>query len=94
MRRWNYELRTGRALRQAIENGDYADVLVQLENAYAELRDHGYIDEDDYDRYTESFMDYLEDDTFDDDEEFEETVDFELSEFYDLCDNIGVWVTL
>ena len=29
-----------------------------------------------------------------DEDDPEDTVDFELTQFYDLCDNIGVWVSI
>lgn len=87
--RWNYQLKHGSALRNAINSGDAEDVLDQLLKSYEELRDEGLIDEDDFERYTGDFEMYDVDD-----EDFEDDIDYELDDFYDLCDNIGVWITL
>lgn len=91
-RRWEYTLKSGKNLRDAIEAADTLEVVNQLSTAYTELLDAGYIDEDDYASYTAEFMDYLEDDYFDDEEEFIDAVDYELDQFYDLCDNLGVFI--
>ena len=88
--KWNYELRCGRALRRAIEDEDLEKVLLTLRQAYRELLRAGYIDEDDYEEYTSNIDYQLEDtDNLDEDE-----VDYELSDFYDLCDNLRIWVSM
>jgi len=91
--RWEYELKCGKALREAIQDGDLPEVLRQIQNGYRELADNGIIDEDDYERYTEDFEMYLYDD-FQDWDDPEETVDYELDNFYDLCDAVKVWIPL
>ena len=85
--RWNYTLKCGKALRDAIKAEDIPEIFNQLKRAYQELLAKGLIDEYDYEEYTEDFEFYS-------DEEDEETVDYELGDFYDLCDNLGVWVAL
>lgn len=87
--RWSYTLKSGSALRSAIKDGDPMDVIHSLQNAYAELRDAGLIDEDDFDSYTGDFELYEEDD-----DDIEETADYELDNFYDLCDALKVWIPL
>ena len=84
---WQYTLTCGKDLRDAIEAEDLEGVIWQLKNCYEELRDHALIDDDDFERYTEDF-DYYD---FDD-EDIEDSIDWELGQFYDLCDNINVWI--
>lgn len=87
--RWSYTLKSGSELRSAIEDEDPMGVIFALQNAYAELRDAGLIDEDDFDSYTGDFELYEEDD-----DDIEETADYELDNFYDLCDALKVWIPL
>lgn len=89
---WRYQLKNGSALRRAIDSEDPYAVMEQLRVCYEELLDAGLIDEDDFERYTEDFELYGDFSDYDDDAT--DTVDFELDQFYDLCDNIDVWVTL
>lgn len=84
--KWRYTLKNSKALRSAINSEDMTEVLKQIFAGYEELRDEGLIDEDDFESYTSDFELYLDDP--------EDTVDYELSNFYDLCDNIGVWIEL
>lgn len=87
MARWKYELKCGKKLRKAINESTPYDVLNVLRDAYGELLGNGIIDEDDFDRWTSDFELYDEDvDEYD--------VDYELGEFYDLCDNLGIWIPL
>lgn len=87
--RWSYTLKSGSELRSAINDEDPMGVIFALQNAYAELRDAGIIDEDDFDSYTGDFELYEEDD-----DDIEETADYELDNFYDLCDALKVWIPL
>lgn len=86
MAKWNYTLKNGVQLREAIHNEDAARVLEELKVCYKELLKAKQIDGDDYDSYIDQIEGYDEDDI----DEF--TVDYELSEFYDLCDNLRIWV--
>lgn len=93
--RWNYTLKCGKALRNAIHSGDSYETIEQLRRAYQELLDAGIIDEYDYESYTEDFDMYIgSDDEYDEYDDIEESIDYELGEFYDLCDNLGVWVDI
>lgn len=87
--RWSYTLKSGSELRSAIDNEDPMGVIFALQNAYAELRDAGIIDEYDFDSYTGDFELYEEDD-----DDIEETANYELDNFYDLCDALKVWIPL
>ena len=84
---WRYQLKAGTDLRNAITDEDPEDVLFALRAAYQELWERGFIDEDDYEQYSAELDDF---DT--DDEDIESSVNWELDQFYDLCDNLRVWV--
>lgn len=88
MARWKYELKCGKELRKAIEEGSCNRTLNILEKAYKELLEAGLIDENDYEWYTDEFI------VYDADGLDEYDINYELSEFYDLCDNIGVWIPI
>lgn len=91
MRNWGYQLKSGIALRKAIHSEDPYAVIEQLRVCYEELLDAGLIDEYDFERYTEEFELYED---FSDYDDATDIVDYELTQFYDLCDNIDVWVTI
>lgn len=96
-RRWKYELKRGKELRDAIEDGDYDGILATLQMCYQELAGKGFIDQEDCDMHVNE-LDYIDtEDNFGDDEEYyevEDEIDDVLRDFYDLCDDIGVWVSL
>lgn len=86
---WSYTIKSGAKLRRAIEDEDYEEIKDCLMDCYSELLNNKIIDEDDYESWTES-VEMLDPD----DEEAEDEFNFELSVFYDLCDNLNVWVAL
>lgn len=71
-------------LRNAADKGDVVCVLKALISAYEELYDAGIIDRDDYEEYTEE-IDIIDPDDV-------ESAEYQLQEFFDLCDNIGIFV--
>lgn len=85
---WDYTLRTGAELRDAIHREDLRDIILALRKGHEELHSVGLIDEWELDTYTEDFEMYL-DDT---DDLNDETVNYELGNFYDLCDSLRVWI--
>lgn len=85
--KWNYVLAGGRDLRKAIDEGDVQAVVLHLESCYKELLKAGLIDEYDYDRFEDEAHLSLYGDEIDEDD-----VDYEMSEFYDLCDALRVWI--
>ncbi len=85
--KWNYTLTAGKGLRSAIGDGDAQMVLLHLIVCYRELLDAKCIDTDDYEHYTEEVRQCVYGAEIDEDE-----VDYELSEFYDLCDALRVWI--
>ena len=89
--RWKYELKNGKTLRNAIREERLEDIIPCLRECYRELLDAGIIDEYEYGQYTEDFDMYGD---FSDWDDPEDTVDYELDNFYDLCDNVWVWVSI
>ena len=87
--RWNTRLKAGSALRRAIAEEDYQGVIDGIRACYKEMLDKGIIDDWDYERWTEDLDMYETDD-----EDIEDTLDYELGNLYDACDNLGCWVEL
>ena len=86
---WEYTLKSGKKLRSSIDEGDPMKVLDALRQSYKELLDADIIDDYDYESGTGNFELYDADD-----EDIEESVDYELDDFFDLCDNLRVWVPI
>ena len=86
---WKYELQSTDELMQAIDSEDYVGVINALRDCYQELLDVELITPEDFDSYTEDFDLYGD---FSDWDDPESTVNYELEQFYDLCDNIRAWV--
>lgn len=83
MKRWEIKI-DGERLRDAIHRADLLDIKYELSGIYNTLFDKGIIDE--YER-----MDMLDELDFIEDEN---EMDYVLSELYDLCDNLRVWITI
>lgn len=88
-KQWQYTLKSGSLLRDAIDEGDLQQVQSVLIDCYDELHNNNLIDDDDYESYIEDvrMLDAS-------DEDAEDEFDYQLNEFYDLCDNLNVWVAL
>ena len=89
MAKWNYTLKFGKNLREAISDNDSEMVVKCLICCYRELLNKL----SDEDREWQEFD--IEDaifnlENFDEDED----VDDYLAEFYDLCDELGAWVSM
>ena len=89
--RWNYQLKCGKALRDAIHDENPGEILEMIMKAYQELLDNDMIDDYDFESYTEDIEMYMDDI---EDEDIEDNIDYELDNLYDLCDNIGVWIPI
>lgn len=87
---WRYTLKNGPALRQAIEDEEPDAVVTELRKCYDELHNQGFIDDRDYESWVEEGLDFLDPD----DDDYYDSIDFELDQFYDLCDNIRVAIPL
>lgn len=89
-------------IRKSVEDGDLIHILHALKRGYTELVESGIIDRDDY-NYHMKDVEYLIDDIEDSQEDvlppyileqYVEDVDHQLSEFYDLCDDAGIWINI
>lgn len=91
-RNWKTNLINGEALRKAIDDEDYDEVRDTLIACYKEIAEkRPDVIEDEYE-----LNDYIESiEILDaDDDDIEDSLDYELSEFYDLCDANNIWVNL
>lgn len=97
-RKWDYVLKSGVALRRAIQDEDIEGIRQGLIDCYNELFENDLIDEYERDEWVEEVEDadfageYNDDDFYGDYDE--DLVDYELDQLYDLCDNINVFVAL
>ena len=98
MKEWKYTLKNGKILREAIKEEDYEKILRTLKECYIEILDffvkEGLTEledrDDEYEEYVENIDVLLSDvDTIEEDD-----IDYELSLFYDLCDNTNIWIEL
>ena len=88
-RTWKVQIDAGKKLRQAIDNDDYQAVIDNIKACYQEMLDKEIIDQDDFYEWTEQ-LDWLDLDS----EDAEENIDYELSNLYDACDNLGCWIAM
>lgn len=90
MAKWNYTLRWGKHLREAIDDEDVELVVKCLICCYRELLNKL----SDEDKEWEQFDIEQEIFCLESFEEDEENVDDYLEVFYDLCDELGAWVAI
>ena len=91
MKRWKYKLKNGVQLREAISNEDLEQTVKCLLFCYQELNEK--LDAEDREYRWDKIDDALvELQCFEFDEDAEENLNDHLADFYDLCDEIGVWV--
>ena len=87
MGKWKYTLCFGKNLREAIEAEDVKLVVRCLIVCYHEL--FNKMSDDDKDYYESDIEDTIFNlENFDEDED----VDSYLEEFYDICDDVRVWI--
>ena len=91
MANWNYTCKNGKALINAIDGENTVKILKALINCYEEIR--AMLAEDDslYDSDIEVSIYDIQDRLNGGDTE-EDDVDILLEEFYDLCDEVRIWV--
>ena len=89
MAKWNYTLRWGKQLHEAIDEADVEMVVKCLICCYRELLNKLSDEDKDWKQFDiEDAIFNLE--SFDD----EEDVDDYLEVFYDLCDELDAWVAI
>ena len=91
MNKWVYTITNGKALHEAIDDGDVKATIEALKLCNQELLDK-LTDEDrewkgDDIEYAINFLDYTV-------TEDKEEVDSYLDDFYGLCDDLRAWITL
>lgn len=99
--RWNYTLKCGKALRQAIDDENPAEILTILQQAWTEIHQNfpDEYDENDLESdlddieneldNVENYEDY--DMTY---EDVEDNIDYMLNNLYDFCDSFSIWVDM
>lgn len=93
MSNWVYTLKTGKALHEAIHEGDVDLVVKCLLVCYKEL--YGKLTDEDKEWRGYDIEDAIETLTyFDADEAEDDDVDYYLDDFYNLCDELRAWITL
>lgn len=89
MAKWNYTLRFGKNLREAIEAEDTEIIVKCLITCYRELLNK--LSDDDKDLIEFDIEDAIYNlENFDP----EEDIDDYLSCFYDVCDDVRAWITI
>lgn len=96
---WKYQLKSGTALRKAIDSGDYSAIKSSLINAYKEINKAMPDDFEDYELESKlddiNFLDTeFDPDIHDSEDDVTDSWDWELSDFYDLCDSLKIWIPL
>ena len=89
MARWNYTIRAGKFLREAIESEDTTLVVSRLLQCYRELLNKLSDEDKEWKQFDiEDAIFNLE--NFDENEDVDEYLEW----FYDLCDDVGAWVAI
>lgn len=91
MTKWDYIIKSGKELREAIHNEDIEQTVKCLISCCEELlRKLNLRDKDDFEEDINDIIDTLYDiDSYDID-----TVDDCLRDFYDICDYVAAWVEM
>ena len=101
MTNWKYRLKVGSDLREAINDENYEDVLKYLEKAWREINkqfpedyEEDELNEDIADIANERDNLYNYEDYDMTIEDVEENINYLLSNLYDYCDNMGIWIEI
>lgn len=93
MAQWNYTIRSGKALHEAIEAEDVEMVVKCLIACYRELLNK--LSDEDKDWKQFDIEDTIEILTYyDADPDDEDDVNYYLEEFYDICDDVRAWIAI
>lgn len=89
MAQWNYTLKWGKQLHEAIHDEDIEMVVKCLIACYRELLNKLSDEDRDWNEFD------IEEEIFClENFEEEEDVDGYLESFYDICDDVGAWITI
>lgn len=95
MARWRYKLESGKYLRQAIEEENIEDIIAWLQTLYQEINAQfpDEYDNSEVEAVCADLDDIYEDwENGDDEDDIENRLDYMLNDFYDLCDEMDIWV--
>lgn len=101
MAKWRYILKNGKALRDAINKDSNEETLEALRKCYEEIHEAMpdeyteedlYRDIDEIENQLDNCENYEDYDMTEDD--VQDEVNYLLSNFYDLCDGLRIWVEL
>lgn len=92
MGRWQYTLKFGKALRNAIDEEDYSKILDCLVGCFSEINKAlpDIYDTNELDCDLDDI--FVIKDNYEDGEDVEDSINYKLEDLFDLCDNLGVWV--
>lgn len=102
MGNWIYRLKSGTALRRAIDNEDLAEVLDKIEVCYEEIHSKfpdKFDSEDleeikaDIDNERDNLENYEDYDDFEY-EDVEDNINYLLNNLYDFCDDFDIWIEM
>lgn len=93
MARWTYTIKNGKALREAIYEGDAEKVVKCLLKCYEELLKKLNDEDKDWKGYDiEDTIEILK--LYDEGPDDDDNVDYYLDEFYNICDDVRAFVAL
>lgn len=103
MRQWKYTLKNSKALRNAINNENYLEILKELIKSYKqivkiEIKD-GIIsmseEENTLNDYISDIQNYIDYELMDiENINQEDDINYFLTDLYDLCDDLNIWISL
>lgn len=101
MSNWKYKLKSGRALRSAINDNDYYGILTQLRSCWKEIHEQFPDDfdedelEDMYDDINNALDNVQNANEYDlSEEDIEDEINYFLDDLYDFCDALRIWIKL
>lgn len=101
MNRWKHILKNGKNLREAINDDDNVQTLEALKECYKEINrimlsafDDDYLENvlSEIDNQLDNCENYEDYDMTEDD--VQDEINYMLRQFYDLCDDLRIWVDL
>ena len=92
MGRWRYTLKFGEALRNAIDDENYEAILDALVACFTEINKALPEDYESYELEKDLEEISIIKENMEDGEDVEDDINYELSDFYDLCDGLRIWV--